>query len=315
MSQPTSPISEVFGIQAPKGAVIRVHSVGDPFAAEADQGYLFDKNALKVAQFWLRANPSRGMMLTGPTGSGKTAFVEEISKRTRWPFVVVGCHGELEFQDLVGRITLNKDGSTGWVDGPLVRAMKLGAILLLDEINFLRPSAVGGMNGVLDARMFQIPETGEEVAVHPDFRIAATANSISGDDATTYRGTQRQNVALLDRFIGHEMGYLPEDDEVKALMGRVQLLKETVARVMVSFANGVRSMNKDGKLLETLSFRVLHTWAEFTVLYDSKDEQAQAQAMTAALQPALLFRCSMDSQRILETALRETGQRYFPQVF
>ncbi len=87
----------------------------------------------------------------------------------------------LKFQELIGRVVLNKDGSTGWQDGPAIQAAKAGGILLLDEMNFLRPSVVGGLNALLDAGRYVIPETGEDVPIHPDFRIAATANAVSGD--------------------------------------------------------------------------------------------------------------------------------------
>lgn len=312
MKQPRyTTVREAFGLDAPHQARIRTHSAGDALAEKPDEGFVFEKELVKIAQFWLEGNPPRGLLLTGPTGTGKTAFIREVAARTHWPIVVVGCHGELEFADLVGHLTLEKDGGTAWVDGPLVRAMKAGAVLLLDEVNFLRPSTVGGINGVLDAGRFEIPQTGEIVTVHPDFRLAATANSISGDEASSYRGTQRQNLAFLDRFIGREVDYLPEEEEVKALTRRVPSVGKNVAQVMVSFANGVRQMTREGRVAETISFRALHAWAQMVAMH-SEMPQEQARVLLKTLQAAVLYRCPGDSKATIEGALREVCQRVFP---
>ena len=71
-----------------------------------------------------------------------------------------------EFQELIGRVTLRPDGSTGWADGPLIAAIRNGGIFLLDEMNFLKPEVAGGLNTVLQATTYTTPATGEKIWAH-----------------------------------------------------------------------------------------------------------------------------------------------------
>ncbi len=310
---PVKTIKEVFGIEAPDTAKIPVHPNGDPFASAPDEGYLFRKEHIKIANAWLSGVGS--LLLTGPTGSGKTEFVKQMAGRCGWPLFIVQAHGRLEFQELVGRVTIQPDGSTGWADGPLIRAMRAGGILLLDEADFAPPEAVGGLNAVLEGRPILVPETGEEVTPHEAFRVALTGNNFSGDQTTTYRGTKTPNLAFLDRTIGIQFGYLAEDDEVAVLRKKNNRLIEPVARVMVHFAAALRTMQAEGRIRETLSTRVLLTWSTFVTGFGGEDEQGQAKSLIMGLEPAMLFRCSLESREVISGALREVAQRHYPAIF
>ena len=142
---------------------------GSLHVPEIDEAYVFRKDHLRIMQFWA-VGAEKNLLLQGETGTGKTSLVEQMASRLNWPVFALGCHGGLEFQELIGRVTLQPDGSTGWADGPLIAAMRIGGIFLLDEMNFLKPEVAGGLNTVLQANVYTIPETGEVVRAHPDFR-------------------------------------------------------------------------------------------------------------------------------------------------
>src|SRR5438270_309821 len=106
---------------------------------------------------------ARGLavMLKGPTGCGKTRFVEHMAWRLRRPLVTIACHDDLSASDLTGR-WLIRGGDTVWVDGPLAVAARLGAICYLDEIVEARQDTVVVMHPLADdRRILPIEKTGE----------------------------------------------------------------------------------------------------------------------------------------------------------
>lgn len=290
-------------------AMIRTRPPGELTPKKPNTAYQFQKEMLKVAMLWL-FGMKPGIMLTGPTGSGKTSFLTELCARTGHELMMVQCHQDLEFQELIGRVTLNKDGSTGWIDGLAIVAAKRGAILLLDEVNFLRPGTLGGMNALLDGNPYFIPETGEIITPHPDFRIAATGNDVHGESAATFRGTQRQNQAFLDRFIGYRVAYIDEVQEVQIVSDMYPLPQSTL-RIMMATAKAVRAMHEEGKLQETLSTRVLLTWA--CILHGAgKSDAEQARNLPLALEWCLGFRASPSAWADIKAAVESNVKRYMP---
>jgi len=307
-------VDELFGLPVPAAAreAAKVPMVTPGPDTPLHRSYVFRKDHIKVAQLWL-SGLRNNMMLTGPTGSGKTTFVQQLASRTGWGVIKVGCTGSLEFQELMGRITLEKDGSTGWQDGPVLRAMRNGHILFLDEINILHPDVAGGLNVVLDGESYLIPETGERVHPHQDFRIAAAGNGLNGVKQANYRGTKRMNDALLDRFtLGIELDYMAEDDEIKNLAGKAPNLASEVVKTMVELSIAVRkSFNVDESLSITLSTRVLEAWGEVTQSW-GKDQKVQFANLLPSLEMTFLFRVTKDDSESIKKALTGIVSRKYP---
>jgi nitric oxide reductase NorQ protein len=116
------------------------------------------------------------VMLKGPTGVGKTRFIEHMAWRLKRPLVTVACHEDMTASDLVGRYLLDSDG-TAWHDGPLAVAVRHGAICYLDEIVEARQDTTVVIHPLADdRRVLPIEKRNELVRAHPDFHLVISYN-------------------------------------------------------------------------------------------------------------------------------------------
>jgi len=139
------------------------------------------------------------MMLKGPTGCGKTRFVEHMAWRLRLPLVTVACHEELSTGDLVGRWLLDGEG-TRWQDGRLALAARRSAICYLDEPVEARANTTVVLHPLTDTRrILPIAARNEVVHAHPDFHLVVSYNP--SPLAAEMKPTTRQ------RFCALEFGY------------------------------------------------------------------------------------------------------------
>jgi len=115
-------------------------------------------------------------MLKGPTGCGKTRFIEHMAWRLKKPLVTVACHEDMTASDLVGRYLLDAEG-TVWHDGPLTVAVRHGAICYLDEIVEARQDTTVVIHPLTDnRRLLPLEKKGELVHAHPDFQLVISYN-------------------------------------------------------------------------------------------------------------------------------------------
>lgn len=130
----------------------------------------------EIAQFEAAHADRLPMMLKGPTGCGKTRFIEHMAWRLDKPLVTVSCHEDMTASDLVGRYLLEASG-TVWQDGPLTRAVRGGAICYLDEIVEARQDTTVVIHSLTDdRRILPLEKKGELVAAHPDFHLVISYN-------------------------------------------------------------------------------------------------------------------------------------------
>jgi cobaltochelatase CobS len=284
------------------------------FVPDIDASYVFRKEHLRTIQFWA-TGVEKNILLQGETGTGKTSLIEQVAARLNWPTFTVGCHGGLEFQELIGRVTLQADGSTGWADGPLIAAMRAGGIFLLDEMNFLKPEVAGGLNTVLQATAYSIPETGELVKAHPDFRIAATGNAMDGVGKGAYRGTQTTNIALLARFtLGIRVKYMSVADEELMISAKAPGIASKVANYLAEVADMARKSHADGLLKAPMSPRETIASGRRLTAYSGNmigDDalQAQCKSVAQAFEMSFLFRWSSDERSEFVKAANSVASR------
>ena len=147
------------------------------------------------------------LLLKGPTGCGKTRFVEHMAWLLQRPLITVACNDDTTAGDLVGRWLLDAAG-TRWQDGPLALAARHGAICYLDELVEARAETLMAIHPLTDTRrMLPIERNGEVVHAHPDFLLVVSYNP--GLEMRPLKAATRQ------RFCGLDFDYPSEDAEAQ----------------------------------------------------------------------------------------------------
>ena len=190
----------------------------------------------EVAVFEAAAAHDLPVLLKGPTGVGKTRFVAHMAARLGRRLYTVACHDDLSAADLVGRYLL-KGGETIWVDGPLTRAVREGAICYLDEVVEARKDVAVVLHPLTDdRRILPIDRTGEELAAAPGFMLVASYNPGYQNILKTLKPSTRQ------RFLALDFDFPALDHEV-AVVVRESGLEEGRVRPLVRLAGKLRNLD------------------------------------------------------------------------
>ncbi|MBK5968810.1 MULTISPECIES: AAA family ATPase [Thiorhodovibrio] len=286
-------VATTFNVKAPKGLEIEGFAEADHPKVPLRQPYIF-RQGLNAVLAFLRDAGGDALLLTGPTGAGKTSLIRQVAARLYWPVQELTCHGRMEFADLLGGFQLLQ-GETRFVYGPLALAAREGHLLILNEIDLMDPAELAGLNDIVEGAPLVIAQNGGEVIrPHPKFRVIATGNSAGGGDQTgLYQGVLRQNLAFLDRFRVLQVNYPDPETEHAVLDGEVPDLPTEIAHKLVVVANEVRRLflgesdganPQGGELTLTLSTRTLVRWARLTVTFKGAPNPlayALDQALTA----------------------------------
>ena len=189
------------------------------------------------------------MMLKGPTGCGKTRFVEFVAWRLGNPLITIACHEDMTASDLVGRHLLDASG-TRWQDGPLTLAVRFGAICYLDEIVEARQDTTVVLHPLADARrVLPLEKKGELVHAHPDFQLVISYNPGYQSIIKDLKQSTKQRFGALD------FGWPPRDAEIEIVVHESGMDLDIAARLV---SIGERSRNLKGHGLdEGLSTRML----------------------------------------------------------
>lgn len=213
------------------------------------------------------------LMLKGPTGCGKTRFVEHMAHQLNLPLITVPCHEDITAADLVGRYLL-KGGETVWQDGPLTRAVREGAICYLDEVVEARADTTVVIHPLADHRReLNIERIGETLKAPSSFMLVLSYNPGYQSVLKDLKQSTRQ------RMVAIEMDYPTTDLEIKIVMHESGLDEKKVCD-LVKLANAIRTL--DGSMLpDASSTRTLIN----TALLMKEGLSATAAATAAMLQP------------------------------
>ncbi|MEE4282301.1 MAG: CbbQ/NirQ/NorQ/GpvN family protein [Pseudomonadales bacterium] len=227
----------------------------DFFTADTEPYYL--PLADEVEIFRAAYSARLPILLKGPTGCGKTRFVEhmtwrlyrETANQLEVPLITVSCHEDLTATDMVGRYLLKGD-ETVWTDGPLTRAVRTGAICYLDEIVEARKDTTVLIHSLTDhRRILPIDKTGELVAAHPEFLLVISYNPGYQSVLKDLKPSTRQ------RFVSLEFDYPEVELEAKIIAHEAGIDDDIAGRLAV-IGERVRNLKQHG-FEEGVSTRLL----------------------------------------------------------
>jgi len=189
------------------------------------------------------------VLLKGPTGCGKTRFIEYMAWHLKRPLVTVACHDDLTASDLVGRYLI-KAGETVWIDGPLTSAVRNGSICYLDEIVEARKDTSVVIHPLCDdRRLLPIEKLGESLTARREFCLAISYNPGYQSVLKDLKQSTRQ------RFVALEFNY-PISEVEQTILEKETGIKASVARQLIKFGSMTRNLKGNG-LDEGASTRLL----------------------------------------------------------
>ena len=208
------------------------------------------------------------LLIKGPTGCGKTRFVQHMAARLGRPLYTVACHDDLTAADLVGRHLIGEQG-TYWCDGPLTRAVREGAICYLDEVVEARKDTTVVLHPLTDdRRILPLERTGETLAAPPEFMLVVSYNPGYQNLLKGMKPSTRQ------RFLAIRFDFPGPELELEVLVGETGVDAEQ-GRRLIGLANALRAL-KDHDLEEAASTRLLVYAA--TLIRDGLDVRAACRA-------------------------------------
>ena len=207
------------------------------------------ENAGEVALFEQCHHRQLAVMLKGPTGCGKTRFVEYMAWRLRRPLITISCHDDLSTSDLVGRFLIGATGTT-WQDGPVTRAVREGGICYLDEVVEARQDTVVVLHPLSDhRRILPIDKTGETVIAAPGFQLVVSYNPGYQRMLKDMKPSTRQ------RFVAFDFDF-PSPEREAAIVEHEGQVAPSLAVALVTLGTRLRQL-RDRGLAEVPSTRLL----------------------------------------------------------
>ncbi len=268
-------VRELFGINT--DLKVPAFSTRDDHVPDIDPAYLFNPEVtLAILAGFSR---DRRVMIQGLHGTGKSTHIEQVAARLNWPCLRVNLDGHISRLDLVGKDSIVlRDGKqiTEFKEGIVPWALKRPVALIFDEFDAGRPDVMFVIQRILERDgKFTLLDQNEVIHPHASFRLFATANTVGlGNLNGLYHGTQMINQAQMDRWnIVSTLNYLPADDELKIIQGRVPSFQTDKGRqqveAMIAVADLTRKGFAAGDLSTLMSPRTLISWAENTEIFHS----------------------------------------------
>jgi len=209
----------------------------------------YKEHSNEVELFEAAASMNLPILIKGPTGCGKTRFIESMGEKLGRKVYTVVCHDDLSAADLVGRHLID-EGGTFWQDGPLTKAVRDGGICYLDEIIEARKDTTVVLHSLADyRRVLPIDRTGEMIEAHPDFMLVVSYNPGYQNVLKGMKPSTKQ------RFISLSFDY-PKADIEKEIIIKESGVDADIAQKLVTIAGEIRKLS-DNEIQEAVSTRLL----------------------------------------------------------
>ncbi|MCG6659372.1 AAA domain-containing protein [Halomonas campisalis] len=297
-------VRELFGIDS--DLQVPAFRERDDYVPDVDEAYRFNPDVTLAILAGFTRN--RRVMVQGLHGTGKSTHIEQVAARLNWPCMRVNLDGHISRLDLVGKDAIVvREGVqvTEFQEGIVPWSLQRPVALIFDEYDAGRPDVMFVIQRILERDgHFTLLDQNRVIHPHPHFRLFATANTVGlGNLTGLYQGTQVLNHAQIDRWnIVAKLDYLPRDEEVAIVLGRVPSKDSDKGRKliasMVAVANLTRQGFATGDLSTLMSPRTVITWAENCEIFRS---------------PALAFRLSFLNK--CDEAERPIVAEYYQRCF
>ena len=227
--------------------VEKISAEGDSYRIPSEPFYASQADEISVFEVaWRNHIP---VLLKGPTGCGKTRFMEHMAWHLERPLITISCHDDLTASDLVGRFLI-VGGETRWIDGPLTNAVRSGALCYLDEIVEARKDTTVVIHPLADdRRMLPIEKTGEVLSAPSEIGLSISYNPGYQSVLKDLKQSTRQ------RFIAIDFDYPDAKLEQQIVVHESGLSPDTVA-LLIRYAGMTRNLKGSG-LEEGASTRLL----------------------------------------------------------
>ena len=233
----------------------------------------YEAQADEVALYEAAYEARLPVMIKGPTGCGKSRFIEHMAWKLGKPLITVACNEDMTASDLVGRYLLDANG-TRWLDGPLTIAARIGAICYLDEIVEARQDTTVVIHPLTDhRRTLPLDKKGELVDAHPDFQLVISYNPGYQSLMKDLKQSTKQRFSALD------FDY-PDSKVEAAIIAREAGIDEDTAGKLVKIAHAARNLKGHG-LDEGISTRLL----VYAATLMNKGIEARAACRMALVRP------------------------------
>jgi hypothetical protein len=261
-------------IEKTEEAVVAYHNPTENLVPEKDPLYVPFGNYNDIYNI-IKSGRYYPAFITGLSGNGKTFMVEQACAKAKREFFRVNITVETDEDDLLGHYALI-DGNTVWQDGPVVKAMERGAILLLDEID-LASSKIMCLQPVLEGKGVYLKKVNRFVSPSVGFNVLATANTKGkGSEDGRYSGASVIDDAFLERFtITLEQtfpGTVTEEKIVLKHMQKFEVIDEEFAKLLVGWADAIRKTFYDEGIDEVISTRRLCHIVQTFSIFGKRDK-------------------------------------------